>query len=138
MWNHKQRCKRYGPPGDTHEVCGQKRKVHGEYIAALDRIVNSPRKTSTAHAISKIPVLPSRDVESGIDSTTRKASGLRLSRGYGVDEDDDVRKKRKKGDAAKKQRSKTEKKAVKLLEEILKDLETVDDDDETSEEDNKD
>ena len=100
-----------------HEVCvGRKRKVHGEYIAALDRIVNSPRKTSPAHAISKIPVLPSRDVESGIDSTIRKASGLRLSRGYGVDEDDDnvkeVRKKRKKGDAAKKRRSKKEKKQL--------------------------
>ena len=81
LWRHKQKCERYGPPDDIHEVCvGQKRKVHGEYIAALDRIVNSPRKTSPAHAISKIPVLPSRDVESGIDSTTRKASGLRLSR----------------------------------------------------------
>ena len=37
LWNHKQRCKRYGPPDDAHEVCGgQKRKVHGEYIAAID------------------------------------------------------------------------------------------------------
>ena len=82
MWNHKQRCERYGPPDDIREVCvGQKRKVHGDYIAAIDRIVNSPRKTSSADAISNIPVLPSRDVENGIDSTTRKASGLRLSHG---------------------------------------------------------
>ena len=149
LWRHKQKCERYGPPDDMHEVCvGQKRKVHGEYIAALDRIVNSPRKTSPAHAISKIPVLSSREVESGIDSTTRKASGLRLSRGYGVDEDDDVRKKRKKGETAKKQRrkterkatkkqrSKTEQKAVKLLGELVKDLET-NDDDETSDEDDE-
>ena len=101
LWRHKQKCERYGPPDDIHEVCnGQKSNVHGGYIAAIDSIVNSPRKTSSVDAISKIPVLPSGDVESGIDSTKRKASGMRLSRGYGVDDDNvkDVRKKRKKED----------------------------------------
>ena len=139
LWRHKQKCERYGPPNDIREFCvGQKRKVHGEYIAAIDKIVNSPPETSPAHAISKIPVLSSGDVDNKIDSTTRKASGLRLSRGYGVDEDDKkVSTKRKKGNAAKKQRKKTEKKAVKLLGELVKDLETVDDDDETSDEDEK-
>ena len=32
LWNHKQSCRRYGPPDDLHEVCvGQKTKAHGEY-----------------------------------------------------------------------------------------------------------
>ena len=97
LWNHRQRCERFGTPNDIHEVCvGQKRKVHGDYIAAIDKIVNSPPETSPAHAISKIPVLSSGDVDNKIDSTTRKASGLRLSQGYGVDDNVKVvRKKRK-------------------------------------------
>ena len=74
LWRHRQKCERYGPPDGVHKVCvGQKRKVHGEYIAALDEIVNSPRKTSPAYTISKIPVIPSGDVKNEIDSTTRKA-----------------------------------------------------------------
>ena len=112
--------------------------------AILDSIVNSPRKPppppSSSRIISNIPVLPS-----GIDkleSTTSKGKGLWLSRGRGIDEDDDEKvskateksKKRRKG-VAKEHCGKPKKKAIRLLTKLVKELETDDEDTGASDDD---
>ena len=112
--------------------------------AILDSIVNSPRKPSpmslASRVISKIPVLPS-----GIDkleSTTSKGKGLWLSRGHGIDEDEDEKvskateksKKRRKG-VAEKHCGKPKKKVIKMLTKLVKELVTDDEDTGASDDD---
>ena len=186
LWNHKQSCERYGPPGDLQVCVGRKRKAHGEHTplsvnrassmtspppckrlrtkgdivgysdddgvrkadtpAILDRIVNSPRGSSptpsASRVISKIPVLPSGIVKDKLDSTASKGKGLWLSRGRGIDEDDDEKvskateksKKRRKG-VAKEHCGKPKKKAIRLLTKLVKELETDDEDTGASDDD---
>ena len=89
------------------------------------------------HIISKIPVIPARVIENKLDSTTSKGKGLWLRRGSGMVSDEDVddkdaskaTKKERKKDVAKGQ---GDKKAIKLLKELVKDLETDDEESSTS------
>ena len=49
LWNHKQRCEKYDPPADLHEVCiGEKRKADGKYISSSDNRFPSMVKPSSA------------------------------------------------------------------------------------------
>ena len=136
LWNHKQKCRRYGSSDDFNGVSvGKKRKADGKYSmfsdtrfpsmvmspsckrqrtkhdivgysddeteekskfdgtrrAIIDQIVNSSVKPSPAasHAISKVPVIPSRVVQKELESTTSKGKGLWLRRGHGIDDGDD-------------------------------------------------
>ena len=92
-------CKRLRTKGDIvgysdDDESEEKSKFDGvrkaETLAILDRILNSPRKPSSApsasQVISNIPVLPSGIVKDKLDSTTSKGKGLWLSRGRGVGE----------------------------------------------------
>ena len=89
--------------------------------------MNSPRKPSPSHVISKIPIIPSGIVKDELDSTTTNGKGLWLRRGHGIDDemnsdngdddgmDVDAKLKKRKKD----QCGKSKKKAIKLLEKIV-------------------
>merc|ERR1712015_121788 len=77
--------------GYSDDETREKSKFDGTRRAFIDQIVNSSVKPSPAasHAISKVPVIPSRVVKKELESTTSKRKGLWLRRGRGIDDDDD-------------------------------------------------
>ena len=77
--------------GYSDDETEEKSKFDGTRRAIIDQIVNSSVKPSPAasHAISKVPVIPSRVVQKELESTTSKGKGLWLRRGRGIDDDND-------------------------------------------------
>merc|ERR1712015_357279 len=77
--------------GYSDDETEEKSKFDGTRKAIIDQIVNSSVKPSptASHAISKVPVIPSRVVQKELESTTSKGKGLWLRRGRGIGDEDD-------------------------------------------------
>merc|ERR1712015_135074 len=77
--------------GYSDDETEEKSKFDGTRRAIIDQIMNSSVKPSPAasHAISKVPVIPSKVVQKELESTPSKGKGLWLRRGRGIGDDDD-------------------------------------------------
>ena len=79
MWNHKQRCERYGPPANLHEVCiGEKRKASGKYSMFSDnRFPSMVVPPSTKRQRTKGDIVGYSDDDGDVCQEKSKFDGVR-------------------------------------------------------------